>query len=208
MNSKWYFSTLIIILALLGGIASQQQTSVPNQEIVLQFNDDEVTSNEAQNTITIVKEQLEAIGVDNIQILDLEQGQLKITYYSDADISSIKKIFSKDKTLAFDDATKHQEESPAKIPSENKSVSYNLDVFEIHNGSDIASGLSGKLALESKTGNDRFFNPNTFMSIKETDDKEDESIIKVAYKLRRDIAIAIDNTSYKIPEVRAGPVLS
>ena len=67
-------------------------------------------------------------------------------------ISSIKKIFSKDRTLlAFDDATKHQDESPTKIPSEKNTVSYNLDVYEIHNGFDTALGLSGKLALESKT---------------------------------------------------------
>ena len=39
----------------------------------------------------------------------------------------------------------------------------------------------------------------------ELDDRERDRIIRVTFKLNRNIAIAIDNTSYNIPEVRAGP---
>ena len=50
------------------------------------FNNDEVTSNQVQNTITIVKKQLETVmELIIFKFLMLEDGQLKITYYSDAD---------------------------------------------------------------------------------------------------------------------------
>jgi hypothetical protein len=63
---KLHIGFLILILTFLG-VASQQQT-VANQEIILQFTDVDVSSNEAQNTIAIVKLQLQDIGADNIQV--------------------------------------------------------------------------------------------------------------------------------------------
>ena len=62
MKMKWYFGALIIVFTLLG--VYQNRISVPNQEIVLQFTDVNITSDEAENTIEIVKEQLQAIGIN------------------------------------------------------------------------------------------------------------------------------------------------
>ena len=96
MNNKWYISALIIILAFLGGITSHEKSVTPNQEIVLQFSSETVSNDEAQIAITTVKQQLETVGVHDIQVTEYKGGQLKITYFSTIDIGSVKKLLSKE----------------------------------------------------------------------------------------------------------------
>ncbi|OUR91459.1 hypothetical protein A9Q87_10905 [Flavobacteriales bacterium 34_180_T64] len=203
MKARWYISTLIIILTLCGAV-SQQQSALPNQEIVLQFANDHVSSDETQNAIVIVKQQLLAIGVDNIQVRKQEGGKLKITYYSTTDVASIKKILSNNQTSGIDYTSNNQDEKQAEPPLDSNSNGYNLDVYEIQNGND-ALDLGGKFALELKVENDRFLNSNVFMYTDGIDAEERDRIVKTAYKLNRNIAIAIEKISYIIPEVRAGP---
>ena len=59
MRNKWYVSALIFALAIVG--ISLEQVSVPNQEIVLQFADLEVTLDETQDAITQIKSQRSTI---------------------------------------------------------------------------------------------------------------------------------------------------
>jgi len=94
MRAKWHFGILLAILTVFG--ISQEQMLVPNQQIVLQFSAHASTNSQVQNTIKIVEEQLEAIGADNIKISDQENGQLRITYYSNADVATVKSTLSKD----------------------------------------------------------------------------------------------------------------
>lgn len=204
MNAKWYFSTLIIILTFLG--IRQQETSVANQEIVMEFIDDEVTSCEIQDAIAIVKTQLEALGVDDIEVRKEEDGRLRITYYSDVNVESIKRLLSEEKNIALGYTSYDREQEDSKFPSKEKTNSYNLDVYEIHKGTDIQFGLDGKYVIDLNHDYDRFTNPNVPISLGLIDASENNSLVKIAYKLYRNIAIAIDNTSHKIPEVRAGPI--
>jgi len=200
MKTKWYLGALIIILTFLG--ISQEQYSVPNQEIVLQFINDEVSSDEAQDAIAIIIEQLESIGINYTQVRD-EEGKLKITYYSDIDIASVKKTLSEDNTLELDYTNYNQNDS--KSPIDENSNSYQLDVYEIQEGNDLESD-SNKYALEFKTENDRFFTPNVYVSVELTQVKEKNKIKYIAYNTYKNSAIAIENTLRKIPEVRAGPL--
>nr|WP_321237351.1 hypothetical protein [uncultured Psychroserpens sp.] len=202
MKKSWYIGILIIALTLLGSVASKQQAAVPNQEIVLQFTSDVITSDEALDTIVLVKKQLQAVGVEHIQVQELLNGQLKITYYSDADVASIKTLLSNESTLELGYISKDNKQSNS--PSEDHKIDYDLDVYEIQQSNDL-SDLDGKLALETKTEHERFFNPNVLIAPEEISIDTKENIENVAYKFRRTIAIAIDNNSYKIPEVRAGP---
>lgn len=204
MHSKWYISVLVVMLTVLGSITSKQQMSSPNQEIVLQFTSGEVTYHDTETTISTVKQQLQKAGVENIQVSETEEGQLKITYYSDFDVESIKAILSKEKQLELGYAL-DENENQSEFPSEEKSINYDFDVYEIQNTSHNSSQLGGKLALELKADNDRIFNPNVFISLDQISLEEVNKIEKVAYKFRKNIAIAIDNISHKIPEVRAGP---
>jgi hypothetical protein len=204
MNSRWYISILIITLTFLGSIASTQQVATPNQEIVLQFSSENVSPQDTLNAITSVKQQLEFAGVNAIKVQTLQGGQLKITYFSNSDVEDIKILLSKE--CALDLGYVSQGNNQSNTPSEEKSIKYNFDVYEIQQADNI-SDLEGKLALEPKAENDRIFNPNVLISAKEIDIDAKENIEKIAYKLSRTIAIAIDNHSYKIPEVRAGPVI-
>ena len=81
MKQKWYFGIFVLTLVLLG--YGRQQVHVPNQEIVVQFLDAQVTTDVAQNAISKVKKQLHSIGIFNIQVRETAAGRLKITYYSD-----------------------------------------------------------------------------------------------------------------------------
>ncbi|MFT4611045.1 MAG: hypothetical protein ACI8QQ_001723 [Psychroserpens sp.] len=204
MNSRWYISILIITLTFLGSIASTQQIAAPNQEIVLQFSSINVSTQDTQKAITSVRQQLEIAGVNDIQVQALRDGQLKISYYSHSDVDSIKDLLSNKCNLYLGYVS--YDDNQSKIPSEEKTIAYNFDVYEIQQGDDV-SELDGKLALETKAEDDRIFNPNVLISAVEIDSDAKENIEKVAYKLSRTVSITIDNNSYKTPEVRAGPAI-
>ena len=140
MNNKWYISALVIILAVLGGIASQEQNTIPNQEIVLQFEDVDLTSKQAENTVAIVKQQLQDLGAENIQVFSLENGKLKITYFSDSEVASIKETFSEESNLTLHLTSQIQDENASRFPFEESNISYNLDVYEIQNGFEYGWG--------------------------------------------------------------------
>ncbi|MFT5249028.1 MAG: hypothetical protein ACI93P_000751 [bacterium] len=204
MKPKWYLSTFILIVAFLG--AGLQQFSVPNQEIVLQFEDQEISLVETENAIANIKKQLQDIGVEKIQVYKGDNGVLKISYFSEIDVVSIKKLFSKEKALKLSYSLLDIEEGTSKIPSKNKSNTYQLDVFEIQksNGNE---GDSNGLVVELLPENDRSFNPDVYYSALVQDVRFKNKIEKVAYVIYSAISIEIDNSSYNIPEVRAGPVL-
>ncbi len=204
MKQKWYLSTFVLILVLLG--YSRQQAYVPNQEIVMQFVDADVTSDVTQNAIAIVKKQLQTIGIANIQVRETAAGRLKITYYSDLDVASIKRIFSKEISLELGYASLGPIEGGEqdKFPSNKSSNSYNLNVCEIQNSYDAESDFNGYI-LELRPENERLYNPVVDLSIDKNDAREKSRIEKVAYLIQRNIALAINNSSRIIPEVRAGP---
>jgi len=199
LKNKWYISAFIFALAIIG--ISLEHTSVPNQEIVIQFVNDEVTSDETQNTIARVKSQLETVAVDNIKIQELENGTLKITYYSDVEVSEIKKIFSEGIKIAFNQASYKKDRD---VPSEKEFKFYQLDVYEIQNNNDFV-GSSGNV-LELKSEIIRFFTPDLNVAINRQSGEEKNKSEKLAYTSYKNIAIAINNTEYKIPQVRAGPI--
>ena len=207
MNNRWYISALVIVLALLGGSASKEQNRIPNQEIVLQFASDSVSNDDAQHTIATVKEQLQTLGIHDIQVTKNEDGELKIAYFSTSDIGSIKKILSEEIKLELTDTGIANHEIPFEIPTKDSSVAYNFDVYEIQNGQDSALHLSGKLALEHKTDNDRLSNSNPIANSKCFDYIVFELNTNIEYTFSNYAVIVIDYKSNKIPEVRAGPNL-
>ena len=204
MLKKWYISTFIVVLTLLG-VVSQQQTITPNQEIVLQFNDVEVSNDDIEHTITIVKKQLQDLGANAIHVYEAGYGHLKITYYSDADIDSIKKIFSKENKLEIDYTAQNRRNQSNKIPLEDNNIGYNLNIYEIQKGNDVDWDFNGINVLELKAKNDRFFEPNLYITFNRLDVSRDDKVEKEAFKARKNIEISTDNTLHKIPEVRAGP---
>ncbi|MFT4697064.1 MAG: hypothetical protein ACI9SJ_000180 [Flavobacteriaceae bacterium] len=196
MKLKWYLSTFIIILALSG--ASLEQYSNPNQEIVVQFNNSEVSLFETQNTIAIVKKLLQDFGVDNIKVHEEVNGTLKITYHSDVDVASIKELFSSKKNIDFGISSNNSTDS-SNFPSNE----YQLDVNEIQKSNETDSDFNGTV-VDVRQKSERFFNP-AVKSINSFEVSDRNSIEKVAYIIQNKIAIAIDHSTHNIPEVRAGP---
>ena len=204
MKPKWYLSIFVLIVAFLG--AGLQQFSAPNQEIVLQFEDKAISLVETENAIANIKKQLQDIGVKKIQVYKGANGVLKISYFSEIDVVSIKKIFSKEKALKLSYSLLDFGEGSSKMPSKNKSNTYQLDVFEIQksNGNE---GDSNGLVVDLLPENDRSFNPDVYYSALLQELRFKNKIEKVAYIIYSNKSIEIDNSSYNTPEVRAGPVL-
>jgi hypothetical protein len=203
MKKTWYFGALLTLFILLG--VYQNQISEPNQEIVLKFSDVNITSDEAQSAIAIVKKQLQAIGVHKVRVKELKDGQLKITYYSSSDVESIKRTLSEENNIVIGYSSINKRGNTPNVPSDKKSKKYKLDVFEIHKSKDLESGLDGKYVLSLNQDLDRFYNPNVYIFNNNVDAKDGNKTAETAFKVLRNIAIAIDNTSRNVPEVRAGP---
>ncbi len=202
---KGYLSTLIIILALFG--IYWESTSVPNQEIVVQFDDGKVTVDEAQKAIAIVKKQLQVLGVENIQVFEGDDGGLKITYYSAIDVAEIKRAFSEEEKLELGSIFYSQENEPFKIPTKDNSTTYKLNVCEIHPSPDAEMGFNGFLP-EIIPGHDRYLNTIVYFTVDEIVVRQKNQIDKVAYTVHRNVALLLDTASHNIPEVRAGPAPS
>ncbi|GAA4279262.1 hypothetical protein [Aquimarina mytili] len=204
MKKKWYFGILITALAVL--VVIQRQTVVPNQEIVLEFVNIEVTSQEAQNAIANVKKQLQSLGVKNTVISkELENGTLKIAYYSDEDVEFIKKTLSAGQNVALDHVFYDQNEDDNQFPLNKNSKDYNLDVYEIQKSTGVDSDFNGLYVVEVQHEQDADSSDNLYSLITSIDDDIDR-LVKVAQKLNSSIVITIDNISHNIPEVRAGPI--
>tara|TARA_R110002049_G_scaffold41385_3_gene124673 strand:- start:16228 stop:16932 length:705 start_codon:yes stop_codon:yes gene_type:complete len=206
MFKKWYVITFLVVLSVLGFV-SQEQIAIPNQEIVLQFTDVEITSQDAQSTIAVVKRQLQNLGADNIQVKESNNGKLKITYYSSTDISIIKDTFSKDEIVDVDYTSQNQNKKTEGFPSGKNSITYNLDVYEIENEADSDWDFNGISVIEFDSKSDRFFDPNPYFTGSNIGFRIKNNSVKVAYTIHYRIAIVLDKASKSIPEVRAGPHL-
>ncbi|WP_339664696.1 hypothetical protein [Maribacter arcticus] len=199
MNAKWCISTLIIILALLG--LSQEQTKASNQQILLQFADVELASETAHDEVLIaITKRLKVLGVDAVEIIENDGRQVSIRYYSDVDAVSVKEFLTQEsqRSLTYDD------ELPFDFPKEQLPEKYNLVVSDLHQQADNGLSLYGNLVLIQTQDDNRFSNPVILQFNNAIVFKQD-AIVNVSFKINRIIAIAIDNTSKTIPEVRAGP---
>ena len=201
MNTKWYIGALIIILALIG--LNQEQTKVANQQIVMQFTDVKITSVTAHDdALATITKKLQALGIANIEIIENDDTQLSIRYYSDIDALSVKEFLSQDNQLSL--AYRDVEKLPFDFPKDKLPENYSLVVSDFQKKTDDGLSLNGKFAFELKQDCKRFSNPIVIQYNDSIVLKQD-AIVRIAYKINRVIAIAIDNTSYAIPEVRAGP---
>ena len=203
MFKKHHLSILIVVFSLLG-IVSQKQTDVPNQEIVIQFINSNVGVEEAEDIISSIKNQLKELGVDDVNVSEENSGELKITYHSNSDISSIKDKLSKVRKLKIDLSGKSNPASEK--PSQEDSITYNLDVHEIRKNNSTDWGFNGINAYSLDSKSDRLYNPSLNLFFTVFSFENDNNIASETYKVKKNIALAINNIPHKIPEGRAGPI--
>ncbi len=178
---------------------------VPNQEIVVQFNANSISADEAQLAISSIKNQLKTIGIENVQVSEIQNGKLKVTYYSTIDVALIKGLFDKQDKIELGYVAFDKKEDSSKIPFGKDSNPYKLDVVKIQKDYDSDLGLHG-LPVEVKSAKDQYLNPIVSLGATENDFSFKNGFERVGYKNYRDASLLIDNTSHKIPEVRAGPL--
>lgn len=206
IRPKWYFSIALLFITVLGAVLGQQKSSLPNQEIVLQFADAEVSSHEAHHTISILEQQLQSIGIVDIQVSEQEEGKLVISYYSDTNVESIKKLLSDQEELAIGVVSSDKTKLPLPLPSKEDAFRYNLDVYEISTGQYSYADLGGSYAVEFKSGADRFLNPNFHVPVEGAAFVRNEAFFKAQVTPIHPIQVIRDYRSHEIPEVRAGPL--
>lgn len=201
MKTKLHFGILIILFSFLGTYL--EQATAPNQQVVIQFSDENISEIDAQNTVTVVKTQLQRLGVEHIQIKHNQNGELKITYYSDSEVEQIQNVLLKENRLKFAD---HSEtELPSDFLSHKNGKNYELNISQIQNSNDVNWDFERIEVVELHQKSEHSYNPKVNTSGVEVNYKLSNSLIKVAVKTNYTLASTIDRISYKIPEVRAGP---
>lgn len=201
MKIKLHFGLLVILLAFLGTYLDQ--TTAPNQQIVIQFSDEDISKEDADITIEIVKQQLQSIGVNLIRIDQNNNGQLKIIYYSESDVSKIQRLLLKEHDFKFTYDSDYNSNSD--VPKDERIKDYELNISEIHNASNINWDFERTEIVQFNQKSDHSDNPKIKTSGYYPKEKSKSNKISVAIKINTAIACTIDCQSYKIPEVRAGP---
>lgn len=199
MLKNWYIAIFAILLA--GAGVGFVPFSVPNQEIVVQFSQ-EISDDDTEAAIAKVRTQLTKLGVADVQVVQRADGSLKISYYSEIDVSSIQEIFAKQQSGLFNN-TSHENSD---IPFKEHTDVYQFTVSEIGSDSNADNGLNG-LVFEVETKSNRFYPPDfTYATASNTTEKElklDELSVCIYSKQ----AICITISSHLLPETRAGPLV-
>ena len=204
MKIKLQLGILVILLAFLGTFL--EQTTVPNQQIVIQFSNPNISFKDADRAIEIVKKQLQGIGVTNIKIGQYESGKLRITYYSIADIGRIQNILSNG-----DDGFKFDYESETNsddLPETKDLTDFELNISEIHSQSDMNWDFEGIQIVERNQKSDRYDNPKINTSTEQLISEHCNRLVDVVIKVNKTASLERDNVFCIIPEVRAGPTYS
>lgn len=207
MIAKRYFTALVILITLLGFYS--KQNPVPNQEIELQFVDQEVVIEDTEDVIEAIKEQLVAFGITDIQVREQENGVLKIAYYSETAVADIKKILSSNGIASNGESNNVPTDKKVfKFHDQGHLDTFKLDVYELQTASNPYIGVHGKYILALQKEYDKSPSPNSFGNTNSYFSGEFKTTIALAYTESTYTTILKENISYEIPDVRAGPISS
>ena len=203
MQTKWYLRSFVILVVLIG--LTLEQIAQPNQQIVVEFAGDSISLSNAQNTIAAVTNKLQAIGAKSIKVKQGANGVLTISYYSTIDTEAVKSMLSSKKEVLEGIASNNSSPKNQAPPFET-SFNYKLDVYEIHQQYDIKPDLNGLvLTFEGKTH--RYFIAKVYGAIGGNQIAQQNKITTVSFIAQGAISLVLTDFSYKIPQVRAGPIV-
>lgn len=203
MKIRLHFGLIVVLIAFLGTYL--ETSTMPNQQIVIEFLDRDIAEDASKSTINSVKKQLERLGAALIKIDKNDVGQLVITYYSETDVEHIQKVLSNanDIKLAYESENK----GATNVPQDKKNNAYKLDISEIQNSNPINWNFERTEIVELKLKSDHSHNFKENSSGQHVDENAISSKIRVAQQNNNSVSFTINEQSYKIPEVRAGPNL-
>ncbi len=195
MKTKLHLFGLIVFLGIL--TVFQDKYTVPNQELIVEFSDKNISQLEVNTAIFEVQKKLKTLQVTSFSVGGLSEGKLKITYYTTTSVYHIKQLLKSIKALSVN--------MPFSTEDKQGAQKYNVDVFEI-NSNQSTSNPSKGLALETKFENNRFSNPLNTASITQV---YHYNAVKTFTELKRLLyksPVLTGGFFYNIPEVRAGPI--
>ena len=203
MQTKWYLRSFVILVVLIG--LTLEQIAQPNQQIVVEFAGDSISLSNAQNTIAAVTNKLQAIGAKSIKVKQGANGVLTISYYSTIDTEAVKGMLSSKKEVLEGVASESSSPKNQAPPFDTSSV-YKLDVYEIQQQYDIKPDLNGLvLTFEGKTH--RYFIAKVYGAIGGNQIAQQNKITTVSFIAQGAVSLVLTDFSYKIPQVRAGPIV-
>ncbi|MDB2630862.1 hypothetical protein N9Y36_04070 [Ulvibacter sp.] len=203
MQTKWYLRSFVILVVLIG--LTLEQIAQPNQQIVVEFAGDSISLSNAQNTIAAVTNKLHDIGAKSIKVKQGANGVLTISYYSTIDTEAVKGMLSSNKEVLEGVASNDSSPKNQAPPFDTSSV-YKLDVYEIQQQYDIKPDLNGLvLTFEGKTH--RYFIAKVYGSIGGNQIAQQNKITTVSFIAQGAVSLVLTDFSYKIPQVRAGPIV-
>ncbi|MDB4175351.1 hypothetical protein N9766_03205 [Flavobacteriaceae bacterium] len=202
MQTKWYLRSFVILVVLIG--LTLEQIAQPNQQIVVEFAGDSISLSNAQNTIAAVTNKLQDIGAKSIKVQQGANGVLTISYYSTIDTEAVKGMLSSNKEVLEEVASNDSYPKNQAPPFDTSSV-YKLDVYEIQQQYDIKPDLNGLvLTFEGKTH--RYFIAKVYGAIGGNQIAQQNKITTVSFIAQGAVSLVLTDFSYKIPQVRAGPI--
>ena len=202
MKSKLHFGILIVLLTLI--VRFLETPAVPNQQIVIQFSDTEISDNVAEQTIEAIRTKLHIIGVEQIKVGQDGEGRLKITYFSTTEVEDIQNILSGHEdlllTYGIEGESSHQD------PIKQSTETYKLDVSEIQDSKNSTDwDFDGVQVVEHNQKSDRFTNPKKSNSGHHNHSIQISEGLKVTFNaIHKDLIKT--HCLYSFPEVRAGPI--
>jgi hypothetical protein len=203
MQTKWYLRSFVILVVLVG--LTLEQIAQPNQQIVVEFAGDSISLSNAQKTLAAVTNKLQAIGAKSIKVQQSASGVLTISYYSTIDTEAVKGMLSSNKEALEGVASNHSSPKNQAPPFDTSSV-YKLDVYEIQQQYDIKPDLNGLvLTFEGKTH--RYFIAKVYGAIGGNQIAQQNKITTVSLIAQGAVSLLLTEFSYKIPQVRAGPIV-
>ena len=203
MQTKWYLRSFVILVVLIG--LTLEQIAQPNQQIVVEFAGDSISLSNAQNTIAAVTNKLQDIGAKSIKVKQGANGVLTISYYSTIDTEAVKGMLSSNKEVLEGVASNDSSPKNQAPPFDTSSV-YKLDVYEIQQQYDIKPDLNGLvLTFEGKTH--RYFIAKVYGAIGGNQIAQQNKITTVSLIAQGAVSLVLTDFSYKIPQVRAGPIV-
>jgi hypothetical protein len=201
MKSKLHFGILIMLMAFLGRYI--KTSVIPNQQIVIEFLDNNISEDDTQNTIETIQIKLNRIGVEDIIIGQNQNGHLKITYYSNTNIQHIEDLLSNDESFKI--SHKSGEENSNSLPEQGDLKHYKLNISEIQKGSTNDWDFEDFKIVEFNHKSDRSSNLKINTSGISVKSESCNIINKLSLELSNNAGLAVIKLSYKIPEIRAGP---
>lgn len=202
MSVKWYISIFIGLISIF--VVQQQESVVPNQEIVLHFNSNAISIEDVQCSLSLLNKQLSDAGVLSVKTELQSSGVYKISYHSDLSVNSIKKHINVKSFTGF-----INNQSPlSNVPVSDDEVVLKMDVYDIQQDKSGFADTNNALLLEIKQDYHRGSQVSYPFLPKEVCSKLDAVFIDSIRCSKTVLGLTIASRSYAVPAVRAGPVLS